>query len=125
MDDKNRHEVSVNKLNDKNGPSEQSKFVEAPFAPPPMIGRCWDLLMTYTKIYEKFCMEIFGQILVRKRTVDYDSWTLYKAARKDCTGKKKPFKKYHGLKSIWPEYTQLSEYKNDVESTSVVWISEN
>lgn len=72
------------------------EYIYAPYAPPEMVGRVWDLLLTYTKLYQKFCNDIFdGAILVRKRFNASDS-NIYQKIRQDIFSKKGLYKKYRG-----------------------------
>lgn len=96
----------------------------APFPAPPLLGRVHDLLMTYTKVYRNFCQDVFGGMLLKNRDVGQEAFRNY-TTYLQLFSKKIESKKFPVLqKKIWPTYNnEFSQFKDDMTSNAVVWLS--
>lgn len=106
---------------------EGSPFIKAPFMPPPLVSRCWDMFMTYTQSYMNFCNEVYGngKILIKDNSpMDGISAQNYFDFQKDIEKAKWPYNRFKGLTQIFPSFKKkVSLYKAEIENENIVWLT--
>lgn len=112
--------VKTNQLDNKS----DSPYIVAPFMPPQIIMRVWELLMTYTHGYMAFCEKVFGKgkILVHNNEpVMEEIFRHYKAFQEKIEAGNKPYE--HGLDMLFPKYT-IEQYQREINDQFIAWMSE-
>lgn len=111
--------LKSNKLNN------DSPYIVAPFMPPQIVTRVWELLMTYTHNYIAFCEKVFGKgkILVHNNEPNIEQmYAHYKQFQEKVAIERKPFT--GGLDMIFEKFT-LEQYQREIDDQYIAWLSES
>ena len=104
-----------------------SPYIIAPFMPPSIVIKVWDLFFTYTKSYFAFCEAVFGKgkILVKQSkqmtSVEHERYLNF---QEQIQNQKWPYKKYKGLPKIFPNFASLEQYSKEVDNKNVIWLTD-